>query len=47
VGASTLRLKPAKKGIAAIGGRKRLKIALTARDATGNVASYTFTVRLV
>jgi Domain of unknown function (DUF4394)/Calx-beta domain len=47
VGASTLRLKPSKKGIAAIGARKRLKIALTARDAAGNATSYTFTVRVV
>jgi Domain of unknown function (DUF4394)/Calx-beta domain len=47
VGASTLRLKPSKKGIAAIGRRKKLKVALTARDATGNVASYTFAVRVV
>jgi hypothetical protein len=47
VGAGSLRLKPSKKGIAAIGGRKRLKIVLTARDATGNATSYTFTVRVV
>jgi len=39
VGAGALRLKPSKKGIAAIGGRKRLKVALT--------TSYTLTVRVV
>jgi hypothetical protein len=47
VGVGTLRLKPSKKGIATIGRRKRLKIALTARDASGNAANYTFTVRVV
>jgi hypothetical protein len=31
----------------AIGGRKRLKVTLTARDAAGNATSYTFTVRVV
>jgi hypothetical protein len=47
VGAGTLRLKPSKKGTAAIGRRKRLKVALTARDATGKATTYSFTVRVV
>lgn len=47
VGAGTLQLKPSKTGIAAIGRRKRLKVALTARDATGKATSYSFTVRVV
>jgi hypothetical protein len=46
-GAGALSLKPSKKGMAAIGKRKRLKVALTARDATGQATSYTFTVRVV
>jgi hypothetical protein len=33
--------------MAAIGKRKRLKVALTARDATGQATSYTFTARVV
>jgi hypothetical protein len=47
VGVGTLQLKTSKKGIAAIGRRKRLKVALTARDATGKATSYSFTVRVV
>ena len=43
----TLQLKTSKKGIAAIGRRKRLKVALTARDATGKATSYSFTVRVM
>jgi hypothetical protein len=46
-GAGAPSLKPSKKGVAAIGKRKRLRIALTARDATGQATSYTFTVRVV
>jgi hypothetical protein len=46
-GSSALRLRPSRRGFAAIGGRRRLKVALTAVDAAGNASRYAFRVRLV
>jgi hypothetical protein len=46
-GSSALRLKPSRRGFAAIGKRKRVKVALTAVDAAGNASRYAFRVRLL
>ncbi|HEU4700972.1 MAG TPA: DUF4394 domain-containing protein [Conexibacter sp.] len=43
----TLRLRPSRRGAAAIGRRRGLKVALVATDAAGNATRHAFSVRLL